>query len=385
MSVHTTRFGLYIHVPYCMKRCHYCDFFTMPMMDDRETSFGTYLRALHSEFTAQAPAFSDRTLHSIFWGGGTPSLLNPDEIAAVLELIQKIFAVGDIEITLEVNPETMDRERAKACMDAGINRFSMGIQSLRPAALELLGRNHTIDSARRCFDALREAGCSNISLDMIYGRPQQYASDWENELNELMEWQPEHVSLYELILEPGTPMTRAVNKGELTLPKEEERLRMYRLCREVTAAHGLEWYEVSNYARPGYEAQHNLDNWRGAEYLGVGPGAHSFRNRPGWGARRANPRNMPMYLERPAAAPWKERSIEDAIQETLLNGLRLREGLLLQPIIETYGHSELEKLQERIPALQEAGYIQTSPERWTLTARGVELLDSILTHLTYRA
>lgn len=384
MSATWERFGLYIHVPYCIQRCSYCDFFTMPLSaaDNRESAFSQYLTALHQEILAQLPAFQDRTLSSIFLGGGTPSLLTPDELDSVLSLVRELLPFEGIEVTLEVNPETVDVEKAKQFREVGINRVSMGVQSLDAASLNMLGRGHTAETARTCYDALRDAGMDNVNLDMIYGRPGQTVAAWEEELRALLAWEPEHLSLYELILEPGTPMTRAVRAGELVLPEEDERLAMYQLCRDLTSDMGLDWYEVANFARPGREAQHNLDNWRGAEYLGVGPGAHSFRASPGWGARRANPRNMPMYLGAPAAAPWKERTREQVIQETLMNGLRLREGLDLRGCLARYGIDLAIACEGKLDALVEAVYLEQSDSHWRLTSRGTELLDSVVAHLS---
>lgn len=374
--------GLYIHTPFCVQRCVYCDFFTMPLEGAREQQFGPFLTALLHELRVQASRFSGRTLRSIFFGGGTPSLLLPAEIEQILSLTAACFAwEDDIEITLEINPETITLSNAKAFRKTGVNRASIGIQSLDPQQLRLLGRLHSAEKARACFDLLRDAGFDNISLDFIYGRPGQTLSDWERELERLLSWGADHLSMYELILEPGTPMTRAVNRGELVLPSEEERLAMYRAAREATEAAGMLWYETSNYARPTREARHNLDNWRGGEYLGVGPGAHSFCASPTPGARRANPRNMPMYLEDPNGAPWKPRTHEEACFESLLNGLRLREGFppsRLQQHLQVDAHA---MFGDRLPALRDAQYLDALPDLWTLTPRGAELLDSILVYL----
>lgn len=375
-------FGLYIHVPYCLQRCGYCDFFTMTLTGARDDQFAPYLEALSLELQTLAPEWAGRPIRSIFFGGGTPSLLTPSEMEQILAQVQAHWTLqDDAEVTLEINPETMDLAKARALREAGINRASMGMQTLNPEGLALLGRNHSPEGARRCYDILRDAGFASVSCDMIYGWPGQTNAGWREELAALMTWEPDHLSLYELILEPGTPMTRSVRKGELVLPPEEERLAMYRSAREVATAAGLVWYETSNYARPGCEARHNVDNWNGSDYLGLGPGAHSFRGQPGLGARRANPRNMPKYLSQPAASPWAPRSAEEVCVEAMLNGLRLRDGWNPDTVHEQYGFPLRETLAPALDALVRAGYMEPSLCLWTLTPRGAELLDAVLGHL----
>lgn len=381
MTAPWERLGLYVHVPYCLQRCAYCDFFTMPLEGERDSQFRKYLDALQQELAKQVEVGDwQPSLSSIFFGGGTPSLLAPDELGEILEAVGRYFSFDGVEVTLEVNPETIDRVKVEAFKERGINRVSMGVQALSADALKMLGRSHSGETAKKAYETVREAGIENVSMDMIHGRPQLTTSVWAQELETLLSWGPDHLSLYELILEPGTPMTRAVKRGDLVLPDEEERWEMYRLCREITAAHGLSWYEVSNFSKPGRESQHNLDNWRGAAYLGIGPGAHSFRAGPGWGARRANPRNMPMYLGRPEAAPWKERTREETIQEALMNGLRLREGLSLDALCH-YGIELATEVTAPLKPLIDADYLVVEEEHWKLTPRGMELLDAVVAHL----
>jgi len=376
------QFGLYVHVPFCLKRCTYCDFFTMPLLKSRDDHFSPYLEALHKEFEEQAPRFPERKLASIFFGGGTPSLLEPEELAKILEQARSYFPwEEDIEITLEVNPETLSIEKAEGFLQAGVNRISMGVQSLDDKVLRLLNRTHNVEGARASYEIARKAGFENVSMDMIYALPGQEAATWKKELSELLSWVPEHLSLYELILEPGSPMTRAVKNGELTLPSEEESAQMYEIAREQTTHFGLDWYEISNYSKPGREARHNVDNWLGGEYLGIGPGAHSFWAKKPFGARRANPRNMPMYLENPAKAQWKERGRVEAIQEALMNGLRVRKGFSLAVANEAYGLDLMACLKDRLPPLQEADYLVVEEGHWSVTERGAELLDSVVSFL----
>ncbi len=374
--------GLYLHVPFCLQRCSYCDFFTMPL-GDRESSFSPYLRALHAEIDAMAPLFSGRTLRTIFFGGGTPSLLRPEEMEAILERVRRYGNWHDeIEITVEVNPETLTMEKAKAYRALGVNRLSIGVQSLDARALAMLTRNHDVQGARRCFDIAQESGFTRVNLDLIWGRPDLTLEGWAEELSALLAWGPEHLSLYELILEPGTPMTRAVQRGELSLPDDEERFEMYRLTRDILEEAGMVWYEISNFCRAGQICLHNLHTWQGHDYLGVGPGAHGFLGTPGFGQRRANPRNMPKYLAAPHEAPWLERSAEDAVVEALLSGLRIREGFDPSLLSERYDLDLNVLLGASLEPLQEAGYLFVEPSRWSLSPRGAEVLDEIVKFLS---
>lgn len=357
----------------------------MPLGEDRQGSFSPYLRALHAEIKAMAPMFAGRVLHTIFFGGGTPSLLEVEEMAAILEALRSTVPWHDeIEVTLEVNPETWTLEKARSFRSLGINRVSIGVQSLNPRALAMLTRNHDVQGARRCLDISRDAGFSKINLDFIWGRPELEIDDWRKELESILSWSPEHLSLYELILEPGTPMTRAVQRGELSLPSEDERLEMYRLTREVLADAGMEWYEISNFCRPGHECLHNMYTWQGFDYLGVGPGAHAFLGTPGFGRRRANPRNMPKYLGAPHEAPWVPRDAEDAVLEALLSGLRIREGFSLSLLRRRYGLDLNELLGKVAQPLVDIGHLSTSSERWSLSTGGAEVLDEIVKFLAAR-
>lgn len=375
-------FGLYLHVPYCVQRCGYCDFFTMALQGSRDEQFQPYLRALGLEIEQIAPAWADRKIRTIFLGGGTPSLLTPEELTHLFAVLRRYWPWEEhAEVTLEVNPETITLEKAQAFREIGVNRISMGVQSLDPKGLSILDRVHSLEKAHESYVCLREAGFTNINCDMIFGWPGQTLSGLRREIQELLRWQPEHVSCYELILEAGTPITRAVQQGHLTLPEEEERLAMYRCVREQMQEAGLCWYEVSNYAKPGLEAQHNVDNWWGFDYLGLGPGAHSFRAKPDWGSRRANPRNMPKYLAEPASAPWLPRSWQDVCVEAVLNGLRLRTGWSPERLHTLYSLDLTAMMGAAMVSLEQAGYLESSQPPWTLTERGTELLDAVVSFL----
>ncbi|MEM1009289.1 MAG: radical SAM family heme chaperone HemW, partial [Myxococcota bacterium] len=283
--------GLYIHVPFCIKRCDYCDFFTLPLSaSGAETS--PYITAVCREIQAMS-VHANRPLQTIFFGGGTPSLLSAQQLECIFETILKHFSLAeDIEITMEMNPETVTQDKVRAYCASGVNRVSMGVQSMNADALVMLGRTHDVARVFKAVDAIRAAGVRRLNLDLIWGRPKLTLSAWAEELEQVCRLEPEHLSLYELILEPGTPMTRAVRQGKLTLPSEDERLEMFRLLRARMELEGLEWYETSNFAAPGQACLHNVNTWQGYDYLAVGPGAHAFLSSPGWGRRRANPRNM---------------------------------------------------------------------------------------------
>ena len=374
--------GLYIHIPFCLQRCLYCDFFTSPLTQEREVIVPSFVDALIVELEAQASLFSGRILHSIFFGGGTPSLLKPREIGFILEKAYMLFEVDEaLEVSLEANPETLSLEKIQGFRDVGVNRISMGIQALNDDDLVSLGRVHTLEKALKNYETLRNVGFDNINLDFIYGRPTQTLEAWSRELDAIIALDTEHLSLYELTVEQGTPLQKALEKGEIELPDEDVKLEMYRLVREKLQKGGFQWYEVSNYAKTGYQSRHNVDNWRGGEYLGLGAGAHSFGELSTFGSRRQNPRNLSIYLKDPIAAKWEKRSHEMLYAEALMNGLRLREGLSSKTFEEQYKIPFSEIPLTKLEKLQKEGYMMRDEERWILSFRGVELLDSVVSYL----
>ena len=265
--------GLYVHVPFCKTKCPYCDFNTYQGI---EGQMGGYLEAVTGELRLWGEALGHPSVRTVFFGGGTPSYLPEGDIAAILEAAAGAFAVdAGAEITLEANPGDLGDAACRALLRQGVNRLSIGVQSLDNGLLQLLGRRHTAAEAMEAFGTARDAGFNNVNLDLMYGLPGQSLAQWDDTIGGLSALEPEHISLYALTLEEGTPMRLWADQGRIPEPDSDLAADMYALARLVLAGVGYHHYEISNWARPGLESRHNLIYWRNEPYLGVGPGAHS--------------------------------------------------------------------------------------------------------------
>jgi len=317
--------GLYVHVPFCVKRCGYCSFNTAPLEDG---AMARYLEAVHREIELLgALGWSERVrLSTVFLGGGTPSLLASDELAALLDRIRSRFALrADTEITVECNPESITRDKLAGYRAAGVNRVSLGVQSLDDAILPKLGRLHDAHGARAAFEAAREAGCDNVSVDLMYGLPGLDVDGWARAVERVLDWRPDHLSAYGLPLDAGSLWGAAGVDG---IPGEDTQVDQYWRLARAAAVRGLEHYEISNYARPGFRSRHNQIYWHAAEYLAAGPGACGFVGR----MRYANVKATPRYCETLGTAELPVASFEhlserQRLAERLILGLRLSDGI----------------------------------------------------------
>lgn len=325
--------SLYIHWPFCLAKCPYCDFNSHVRDVIPQQRFATALRRELAHDAARLTRDGvKRPLRSIFFGGGTPSLMAPETVAALIEDAHRLFdAEDDLEITLEANPTSVEAGKFAAFRQAGVNRVSLGVQSLRDDALYKLGREH---SATQAISALETARTlfPRISFDLIYARPGQSNADWTDELNTALDLVADHLSLYQLTIEPGTKFEAMHRRGELMLPDEDTAARLYDLTGEIAARHGLLPYEVSNYARPGAESRHNLTYWRYADYIGIGPGAHGRLTLDGelYATRRHRaPEPWAERVEKTSSGSTEETLLtpEEKGREALLMGLRLSEGI----------------------------------------------------------
>ena len=282
--------GLYVHIPFCQTKCAYCDFNTYERIEDQ---IPNYVGALMNEIKAWSDLLSRPPVRTIFLGGGTPSYLPIDNIEQILSTIHSSYKVDEsAEITLECNPGDVTLERAYGWIGANINRVSMGVQSFNDGLLALLGRRHTANEAKRAFSTLRKAGFRNQSLDLIYGLPHQSARQWSDTLNEAIALGPDHISLYSLQIEEGTPLAVDVKKGKYPIPDDDLAADMYEEAQRRLATNGFLQYEISNWSKPGMESQHNVIYWLNEPYLGVGAGAHSWLN----GQRFSNLKSPPRYM-----------------------------------------------------------------------------------------
>ncbi|TNE37850.1 MAG: coproporphyrinogen III oxidase [Alphaproteobacteria bacterium] len=328
-TVSSPGFGIYVHWPFCLAKCPYCDFNSHVVRDIDQRAWA---EALCKELRTLSDRQDTREVTSIFFGGGTPSLMAGETVATVLDEISSLWSIAsDVEITLEANPTSVEAERFKAYRAAGVNRLSLGVQSLVPEDLKNLGRLHTVDEALGAVQLAREI-FPRLSFDLIYARPGQSEAAWEAELEKALSFAADHLSLYQLTIEPGTPFQMLFDKGALTLPEEEVARRLYEMTEHLCNEAGLAAYEVSNYAKPGAEGRHNLTYWRYGDYMGVGPGAHGRLSQGG--KRFATetellPAKWMEAVNRQGQGLVEECEIPPEIQaqEYLLMGLRLREGI----------------------------------------------------------
>ncbi|MBU2653339.1 radical SAM family heme chaperone HemW [Acidomonas methanolica] len=376
--------ALYVHWPFCLAKCPYCDFNSHVRDVIPQTRFRD---ALRRELAHDAARLGRRPLRSIFFGGGTPSLMEPETVARLIEDACTLFAPEpDLEITLEANPTSVERTRLAAFRVAGINRLSLGLQSLRDDALRMLGREHSAAQAVAALETAR-ALFPRFSFDLIYARPGQTEQDWEAELGEALTLAADHLSLYQLTIEPGTRFEALHRRGELSLPEEDQAAALYTLTGEVAARHGLQPYEVSNYALPGSESRHNLVYWRYQDYLGIGPGAHGrVTSEDGILATRRH-RAPEIWAERVEATgsgctAETPLSGEERAREALVMGLRLSEGIDASRFETRTGRKLTDALDPAIleAALEEA-YLEVTPAGLRATPEGRLRLESLLSAL----
>lgn len=370
--------ALYVHWPYCARICPYCDF-NVVRDRGRGEEQAQLVAAILDDLERQAALTGPRRLASIFFGGGTPSLMAPDAVAAVIERARSLFAAdGPVEITLEANPTDAEADRFAALAAAGVNRLSMGVQALDDAALGFLGRNHSADEARRAVGVAR-AAFPRLSIDLIYARPGQTPERWRDELGEALDLGFEHVSPYQLTIEPTTAFGRAVARGAWTPPDEERAADLYETTQRVLEDAGFEAYEVSNHARgSAARSAHNMHVWRGGDYVGVGPGAHGRVTLAGTRTATVAHRSIAGYIGGVAeGSPWAERTGQsplEAAEERILLGLRTVEGVPAD-LLARLG---LSPDAGPLGALIADGFLAETSGRIAATASGRPVLDGVL-------
>jgi oxygen-independent coproporphyrinogen-3 oxidase len=371
------RAGLYVHVPFCTKRCYYCSFNTAPM---DEHDMARYLRALAREIdllgdVAWAPAVE---LTSIFFGGGTPSLLAPDDLDAILARVRARFAVEHgAEVTVECNPESLGVAKARRYRSAGVTRISLGVQSLDDSILPRLGREHAAAGARAAYEAARTAAVPSVSVDLMYGVPGLDLDGWRRAVATVLDWAPDHLSAYGLTLDPGSAWGAT---GVAGLPPEETVIAQYWALAEAARARGYEHYEVSNYARPGFRSRHNQIYWRAEEYLACGPGACGFVG----DVRYANARALPRYCGGPEGGRLpieaSERlTVRQQLAERLILGLRMADGIPRAWLDERVEDDDA--LVRRVRDWQDAGMLAIDATTARLTETGFLVSDALFVEL----
>ncbi|MFC2007055.1 radical SAM family heme chaperone HemW [Chloroflexota bacterium] len=366
--------ALYIHVPFCHRKCSYCSFVSY---DYREADIPLYLSALKKELIRRA---GGEGIRSIYFGGGTPSLLSVKYLDDLVSVISSLFTLDEAtEITIEANPGTINKAYLTAIRKLGVNRLSLGVQSLNDRELALLGRIHTAIEARDAVQHARDSGIDNLSIDLIYGLPGQTLSDWRHTLDEAITMRPEHLSLYSLTLEEEAPMWRAIKEGSLPEPDPDVSADHYELAEDLLTAPGYNHYEISNWAITGRECRHNLAYWRNQPYLGVGVAAHSCLE----GHRLANTKSLDKYLAdfagEPSSAPEldEEISLELELAETVILGLRLCEGIGINDIRRSFGINILVHYRQQVEEMVEAGLLEQTDGYIRLTRRGRLLSNEV--------
>jgi putative oxygen-independent coproporphyrinogen III oxidase len=375
-------FGVYVHWPFCLSKCPYCDFNShvrrAPIDEQR------FVRAFTAEIASTAARVPGRTVSTIFFGGGTPSLMQPATVGAILDAIARHWHVApDVEVTLEANPTSVEAARFRGYRAAGVNRVSLGVQALDDRALAELGRLH---AAREALEAVHiaQSAFERTSFDLIYARPQQTPQEWENELKRAIAEAGEHLSLYQLTVEPETPFAALHAAGKLKTPDDDAARALYDTTQDVCAAYGLPAYEISNHARPGAECRHNLVYWRAHQYAGIGPGAHGRLDIDGDRHATATEKRPEAWLER-VEKHGHGLVVDDVLlrqemaDEFLLMGLRLAEGIDPGRYAALAGRS-LDAA--RIATLRENGFVETTAAGWLrVSLPGFPVLDAVVADL----
>lgn len=401
---------LYIHIPFCARKCSYCDFLSFAAP---ERVYREYMDKLIEEICGQGPNFQEYRVSTIFVGGGTPSILPADLIMELFATLSENFDIAlDAEVTLEANPGTLTMEKLEVYRQSGINRLSIGLQSADDKELKYLGRIHSYDSFLKSYQRARQAGFKNINVDLMSALPGQDVHSWKTTLKKVMMLKPEHISAYSLIIEEGTPFFErfgepeckkgllsggqqenskkpetasevAVRAAVMTLPDlpdEDTDREMYHLTKEMMAAQGYERYEISNYAKKGYECRHNTGYWTGVEYLGLGLGASSYT----YGYRYHNTEDLQEYLSLnlyeggAAARDIEELSLEDKMEEFMFVGLRMMKGVSGSEFLERFGLNMWNVYGDVLKKLEQQGLIEVEAPMVRLTERGIDVSNVVL-------
>jgi len=368
-------FSLYVHVPYCSKRCGYCDFNTYtPSELDRDDQIESWLQsAIKETIFARKILDESLTVDTIFFGGGTPSLLEASVIKEFINNVSKHFELKkDLEITLEANPDTITQSKAEDWLKAGINRISLGMQSSAANVLQVLDRTHNPANVLSSVEILKKAGFTNFSLDLIYGTPGESLEDWSNSLKDAIAINPPHISAYSLVIEPGTKMGSQLSRGEIKAVSDDDAADKYQLAEKLLNENGYSWYEISNWAKENKECQHNLNYWKGNNWWGIGPGAHSHINGVRWWNQKL-PKNWRESLD-------KDQSPALAREKLTNEQIRNEEVMLLSRLKTGINRSDFD--QKNVEKLIEDKLVNDVSGKLELTLEGRLLADVVFRQLT---
>lgn len=368
--------GLYIHIPFCVSKCKYCDFNSYKLDLEEKKQ---YLKSLEKEMSFYKNEIKEKEIDTIFIGGGTPSILRDDEIKILFDNIKTNFKIKkNAEITMECNPGTLTLSKLKIMKDCGVNRLSIGLQAVQNHHLEYIGRIHTFEEFEKNYFQAKEVGFENINIDLMYALPNQNEKDWKETLEKIVELNPAHISAYSLILEENTELFDMYNRNEFKLLDEDTDIVMYEYTINYLKSHGYNQYEISNYAKEGYECNHNILYWKCENYVGIGASAAGFLS----GTRYNNVSSLSEYekmiLEGKKPIDWEEKlSIKDEIEESIFLGLRMNEGIKFKDFKTKYDLDFIEKYKNEIEKLEKLNLIDVNELGMRLTQKGREISNSV--------
>lgn len=371
--------GIYIHVPFCVSKCSYCDFYSVATLKKMQD----YVQALKKELKVRQYELEGQTVDTVYWGGGTPSLLSEKHICEVMSLLRESYNISDeVEVTIECNPGDYNKQKIGHIIASGVNRFSLGAQSFSDYTLKLLGRRHSVKETETMFRAIRDLGAHNISLDLIYGIPGTDMDDLNRDLEALIRLHPTHISAYHLIYEEGTPMSYALEQGRISELSEELSLEMSHTVSGKLQEAGYEHYEVSSYALPGMRSRHNSSYWHDIPYIGLGPSAHSYIHP--W--RSTNSSDLKCYIDSLSNQDFLLREFEYitdevAFEEYLMTRLRTSDGISLDTVRVRFGDEKAEYLNTKINTYISEGLMIKDRGRIRFTQNGLDISNTIISSL----
>ena len=369
--------GLYLHLPFCKSKCHYCDFNSYPLRDDYQLS--SYISALYSEIAIYSQKLKNITIKTIYLGGGTPSILSGDSIYNILNFCKNSFKIDkNAEITIEANPGTLDKKKTKRLNEAGINRLSLGAQSFNDSLLKKLGRIHTAQDIIDSYYKARESGFNNINIDIMFALPDQTLIDFQNTMKKAISLKPDHLSLYNLTIEKGTIFFESFKEGKLNLPTEDEEYDMYSWAINFLEKNGFEHYEISNFARPSKRSIHNQIYWYNQPYLGIGAGACSFINR----YRYMNFKDPSRYIKevengKLPVDKGEKLSLRKRMAETVILNLRTKDGVVYQKFYNRFKVKMDEIFNQQVDKLVGLGLLRKDNLKIQLTKKGLFLANNV--------
>lgn len=368
--------GIYLHIPFCKQACSYCDFYFVTRISQREHFVNRLVDEIESYRDSK---YTDEAVETIYFGGGTPSLLEPRQVGQILDAITNVFDVDAREVTFEMNPDDVSADFLASLKALGITRASMGVQSFQPSLLNFMNRAHTSDEALRCLELLSQSAFDAFTVDLIYGNPNQTIEQLEDDLDRLLKFDPPHVSAYSLTIESNTRLGKQVELGRIAPPEDDKVADHFDLINRRFSEHGIERYEVSNYSRPGREAIHNSNYWQHKNYLGLGPAAHSF-----WwddeAVRWQNERSLRKYLQTEDRSEKETLSLNQLAEERLMMGLRTREGVGIKELTRIYDYELSERQLEYLEKSKAEGKAEING-RIKLTDKGIKIADAIILDL----